>query len=300
METLNAQSSLHLSPLNFLKTALRLLVEDQLQAALQSIDAAIIFSGNSPFYIYQKIRMLYDLGAYRSCSQLIVSQLEYLYKHSSLYILCRSIDYYQRMNNCTQEELENLLRTAHLPYCLAVTYGEILITKEKPFLKRARKAMVQDHYPLCIAYCDLYLKIHPMTTEILYMKAYAYHMLGELQTALSYYKEYLNLNLKDSKSYTYLGSILLELRQPSEALEYFEKASYMDPTNKEYLTYMAECYIALKKYDMAISTYQTIEKYYSTDIQNYFNLSYAYKKVNKKHLSKRYLKKAKKQLKTKY
>ncbi len=300
METLNAQQSLHLSPQNYLKNALSLLRQEQLQDALQSIDAAVIFSGNSPFYIYQKIRILFNLGALQSCSQLIVSQLEYLYKYGSLYILCRSIDYYQKINACNLEELENLLKNVHVPYCLASIHKELMLQKQKPFLAKARKAMVQDHYPLCIAYSDLYLKLNPVTKDLVYMKAYSYHMLGQLQQALPYYREYLKLNLKDPKAYIELGAILLEMGQVSEALEYFEKASYMEPTNKEYLSYIAECHIASKKYDSAIATYQTIEKYYSTDIQNYFNLSYVYRKINKKHLSKRYLKKVRQQLKTKY
>ncbi len=300
MENLNVQQSLHLSPLNYLKNALSLLQQEQLKDALQSIDAAIVFSGNSSFYIYQKIRILYNLGALQTCSQLIVSQLEYLYKYSSLYILCRTIDYYQKINVCNLEELENLLKNVHVPYCLASIYKELMFQKEKPFLARARKAMVQDDYSLCIAYTDLHLKLNPATKDLIHMKAYSYHILGQLQQALPYYKEYLKLNVKDPKAYTELGIILLESGQISEALEYFEKASYMDPTNKEYLSYIAECQIASKKYDAAVITYQTIEKYYSTDIQNYFNLSYAYKKANKKYLSRRYLKKAKQQLKKKY
>lgn len=300
METLNVQQSLHLSPLNYLKNARHLLEQQHFKDALQSIDAAIVFSGNSCFYIYQKIRILYNLGAFQTCSQLIVSQLEYLYKHSSLYILCRMIDYYQKINLCSPEELETLLKNMHVPYCLAQLYPELMTQKETPLLAYARKAMFQDDYALCLAYIDLYLKFHSPTKEIIYMKAYAYHMLGALHQALPYYRECLKLNLKDPKSYTQLGAILLELGHISEALEYFEKASYMEPTNKEYLSYIAECHMAAKRYHAAISTYQTIEKYYSTDLQNYFNLSYAYKKVNKKYASRRYIKKVKQQLKEKY
>lgn len=160
--------------------------------------------------------------------------------------------------------------------------------------------MVQDDYALCISYVDLYLKLHAEDKDSLYMKAYAYHMLGELQQALPFYKAHLKLNAKDPTAYTKLGAILLELGDISEALLYFEKASYMDPMNKEYLSYIAECHMAAKKYTAAIATYETIQKYDRNDLQNYFNLSYAYQKANKKYASRRCLKKVKQQIKAKY
>lgn len=297
METLNTQQSLYLSPFHYFKKGLGLLQEKQLKEALQSIDAAIVFSENSSFYIYQKIRILYDLGALQTCSQLIVSQLEYLYKHSSLYILCRTIDYYQKINSCKLDELEDLLKNVHVPYCLARIYQDLMLKKDRPFLAKAHKAMIQDDYPLCIAYADLYLKLNPVHKDFLYMKAYSYHMLGELQYALPYYKKYLKLNPTDPTAYTQLGAILLELGCINEALEHFEKAHAIEPTNKAYLSYIGECQIAAKKYTAAIATYQTIEKHDKTDIQNYFNLSYTYKKINKNYISRRYLKKIRQQIK---
>lgn len=297
METLNAQQALYLSPFHYFKKGLSLLQEQQLDEALQSIDAAIVFSDNASFYIYQKIRILYDLGALQTCNQLIVSQLEYLYKHSSLYILCRTIDYYQKLNHCTLDELEGLLKNVRIPYCLARIYEELMFQKDRPFLAQARRAMIQDDYPLCIAYANLYLRFNPVHKNPIYMKAYSYHMLGELQHALSYYKTYLQLNPTDPTACSQLGAILLELGDINEALEHFKKAYAIEPTNTAYLSYIGECQIAAKKYTAAIATYQTIEKHDKTDIQNYFNLSYAYKKINKNYISKRYLKKIKQQLK---
>ncbi len=300
MEAHGAEQCLHLSPQNYLKNAIHLLGNEQLQDALQAIDAAIVFSNNSPFYIYQKIKFLFKLGAHTSCSQFIFSQLEYLYKHGSLYIVSRSIDYYQKINQLTTWQLIEVLKQSKIPYCMANIYTEILTTRERPYLKRAKKAMVQDHYRLCICYCDLYLKTHPLNKKILYMKAHAYHMLNELETAISFYKEYIKLSPMEPNVYVELASAYMELRKYSEALEHFQKASYMEPTNKEYLSYIGECYLHTKNYPQALATYQTVAKYHPNDIQNCFNLSHTYLKAHKKMLSNRYLKKVKKQLKQRY
>ena len=297
MGATDISSNLKLSPLSYLKVALRLLSENKLQGALQSIDAAIVFSHNSPFYIYQKIRILYDLGAYKSCSNLIVSQLEYLYKHSSLYILYRSIDYYQKINNLSNNDLEELLKSLKVPYSLAEDYSDLLITKNINFLRRAKIAHVKDKHTTCISYLDLYTKNHLVTSEVLHMKADSYHLLGDLSTALIYYKDYLDLEPDNPNTYMYIGQVLMELNQNFEAIQYFKKSCDLDPTNKDCLSCLAECNLVLGKYDVAVSIYQTIEKYYSKDIQNYFNLFYTLKKLNKTLSIRRYHKKIKELIK---
>lgn len=297
METNNSQNSLQLSPLNYLKIALRLLSENKLQNALQSIDAAIVFSHNSPFYIYQKIRILYDLGAYKSCSKLIVSQLEHLYKHGSLYILYRGIDYYQKINNLDTDDINNLLKSLKIPYSLGQDYKKLLVSRDINFLKCAKIAHVKDQHELCISYIDLYIKSHTCSPDTIHMKADSYHLLGDLNTSLVFYKEYLNMQPENPDAYVYIGQVLMELNQHIEALDYFKKAIDLDSTNKDALSCLAECNINLGKYDAALATYQTIEKYYSKDIQNYFDILFVYKKLNKGFSIRRYNKKLREQLK---
>lgn len=296
MEAIATHGSLQLSPQAYFKNALLLFNNQQLSPALQAIDAAIVFSNNSPFYIYQKIRILYDLGAYKSCSQLIVSQLEYLYKQGSLYILCRVLDYFQKMNHYELDDFKNLLNHHHIPYCLADSYNTLLTQKDKPFLLLAKKAMAQDDYTLCLCYCNLYCKIHPITPDIMYMKAYSYHMLYNLIPARNNYMEYLMTQPDNPSAYINVSLISMELGDYTIAINYLQQAFAMDSSNTQYLFYLGECYYAAKKFKEAIATYEIIAKLEPGNLQNCFNLSHAYKKINKRRLSKRYLKRIKKQL----
>lgn len=300
MEALETHGSFQLSPQAYFKNALFLFENQQLPAALQAIDAAIVFSNNSPFYIYQKIRILYNLGAYKNCSQLIVSQLGYLYKHSSLYILCRILDYLQKINHYNLEDLKKLLHHHHVPYCLADSYYTLLTEKNKPFLSLAKKAIVQDDYSLCLCYCQLYLKLHPSTPEVIYMKAYASHMLGDLIQARHNYIDYLKEQSHNASAHISASFISMELGDYEVAIEHLLKACSIEPSNKQYLFYLGECYYAAKKFDQAIATYQTIAKLDPDNLQNCFNLSHAYQKVSKRRLSRRYLKRIKKQLKRRH
>jgi len=297
MEILETHGSFQLSPQAYFRNALRLLHNQQLSSALQSIDTAIVFSHHSPFYIYQKIRILYDLGAYKSCSQLIVSQLGHLYKHSSLYILCRTLDYFQKMNHYTLDDLKNLLSHHHVPYCLADSYATLLTQKDKPFLLLAKKAMVQDDYTLCICYCQLYCKLHPISPDIMYMKAYSHHMLGDLMQARNNYIEYLKVQPNNTSASVNLSFIYMELGDYESATSYLQKVSAIEPSNKQYLFYLGECYYASKKFDQAIATYKSIAELEPDNLQNCFNLSHAYQKLSKPIFSRRYLKRIKKQLK---
>ena len=297
MEATEIHESLQLSPRAYFKNALLLLKQQQIPDALQAIDAAIVFSHHSPFYIYQKMRLLYNLDAYKSCHRLIVSQLPHLYKHGSLYILCRTLDYLQKIQNYELEDLKNLLITHHVPYCLADSYSTLLTQKNKPFLSLAQKAMFQDDYILCLSYCDLYCKIHSETPDILYMKAYSYHMLRNLIQAKNYYQAYLKTCPDQALAYSHMGLISMELGDYTHATYYLQQAATLAPTQIEYLFYLGECYYASKKFEQALATYESIAKLDPNNLQNHFNLSHTYEKLNKRRLSKRYQKCIKKQFK---
>lgn len=294
MEAIEIQQSLQLSPQTYFKNALLLLKHQQIPNALQAIDAAIVFSHHSPFYIYQKIRLLYDLGAYKSCHQLIVSQLTHLYKHGSLYILCRALNYLQKIQNYEVEDFRDLLKAHQVPYCLADSYGTLLTQKNKPFLSLAQKAMFQDDYTLCLCYCDLYCKLYPETSDILYMKAYSYHMLRDLIQARHHYQAYLKVCPNEATAYSHMGLISMELGDYTHAIYYLQQATAIAPTQINYLFYLGECYYAAKKFEQALETYESIAKVDPNNLQNHFNLAHTYEKLNKNRLSKRYQKRIKK------
>jgi len=286
------------SPHYFFKKSLNYFKEGQLYYTLQSIDAAIIFSNSSPFYIYQKIRFLYNLDTPENCSNFIVSQLEYLYKHSSLYILCRSIDYLVHLNSYDLNSLASLLACHQIPSCLADYYHAILVQKDKCFFKQAQKALIQDDYTLCLSYCDLYLKLHPVTPKISKLQAYSHHILGHLHTAKKYYLQSLELDPNNAESYNNIGLISMELGDYDTAICYFQKASTLNPDNLNYQLHLGECYYIARRLADAIHTYENIAQKFPTNLQNYFNLSHTYKKMCKNRLSKRYAKIIQKQLKT--
>lgn len=297
MITSTSEHAPFLAPHTYFKNALILFENGEVEAALQTMDAAIVFSNNSPFYIYQKVKLLYHLGALKSCTQLIVSQLEYLYKYSSLYILCRVINYLQLINHYTKPQLEKLLHSHHVPYCLAQHYHEWLTLKHKPFFKLAQKAMFQDNYRLCLDYCQIYLKCYPPTIQLLEMQAYTYHILGDLASAEQIYQKCLHLDATSTTIYEQLVMIYMELGQYEAAIAQLKYLLNLEPTHKDYLSYLGECYTLSKQPKLALQTYKTINKYYPDDIQNYFNLSHIYRKTNKKWHAHRCLKHVKKHLK---
>lgn len=297
MKTLDTHNLLQRSPHQYFKDALELFQCNQLPAALQSLDAAIVFSQNSPFYIYQKIRLLYQIGALQSCNELIVSQLEHLYKHGSLYILCRSLDYLQKVTPYPLNELRTLLDEHRVPYCLADSYSIWLYQKDKPFFSLAEKALVQGHYTLCLSYCELYLKLYQSNAHICYMQGFCHHILGHLIQAKCYYQEYVKFNPNEASSYVHVGLIAMELGDYPLAITYLEHASNLEPNELNYQLYLGECYYAAKKYNLAATTYTSIITKEPTNLQSYFNLSHTYKKMSKNRLSKRYTRSIQKQLK---
>lgn len=297
METIETLKLLQRSPHQYFKDALEQFKQNHLPTALQSLDAAIVFSLNSPFYIYQKIRLLYQIGAPQSCNEFIVSQLEYLYKQGSLYILCRSIDYLQKATPYSLNELRTLLYEHGVPYCLADFYDTLLLQKEKPFFELAEKAMLQDHYELCLCYCNLYLKLHKSNPKLCYMQGYCHHMLGHLIHAKAYYQEYLNFHQTHAKAYVNIGLIAMELGDYKTALEHLLHANTLEPDNPNYEMYLGECYYLAKKYNEAVAIYERMINKEPNNLQNYFNLSHTYKKMSKNRLSRRYTKRIKKYLK---
>lgn len=285
------------TPHTYFQKALQLAHDGAIQEALQSIDAAIIFSNNSPFYIYQKMKLLYALGAYESCSQLILMQLEYFFKKASLYLLCRIIDYYKKINNPDQDVLQTLLTQNHVPFCLAFEYENLLYQPYKPLLPLAKKANVQDHYELCISYCDVMTKTREFSSDVVYMKAYCYHMLGNLTKARLCYLEFIALEPSNALAHNNLGLVFMEEGLYLDAIKVLEKAVVLAPDNKEYLMHLGECHCNCRQYPEAAKIYETLHKTFPDDLQTYFDLSYTYKKYNKKYLYRKYTRKAKKKLK---
>jgi tetratricopeptide (TPR) repeat protein len=288
-----------LLPHTYFKKALSFIQSGNNDALIQHIDCAIVFSSHSPFYIYQKIKLLFQSDETTLCSSYILDQLYFLYKHASLYLLCRSIDYYQTIHHLSSEELAEVLKSHNVPYCLAVEYENLLNARSAHLADYAQKALIQDNFMLCVDYCTLLIKQRKYDYKALYLKAYGYHMLGCLYKACDYYKKSLAANDKYDIAYCDLGLALMELNSFKEALQYLNIASYLEPSNLDYLSHIAECHYALKEYALAEKTFESILALSPDNLQTYFNLSYACKKQNKRQLAKKYVKTAQRQLEKK-
>lgn len=299
METLGVVSLSEQSPDFYIQKAFNLIKIGQITDAIRCMDTAIIFSHNAPFYIFQKVKLLYYFGDQASCNSFIISQLNYLYQKGSLYILCRILCYLQRINHYSLDALKTLLSNNSIPYCLADCYPVILRRKYKPLYHIAHKAMIQDDYPLCIAYLEICLKCtyaFKHYPDIYYHLGYAHHMLGQLLNAQKYYELYFQLQPYAADAYLNLGFVSMEMGDYTTAIHYFNKACLMAPDHPYYPLYLGECYYLAKKYSKAISTYQKFAKMHPDNLQVYFNLSHTYKKMSKRHLSKYYNKHIHKQI----
>ncbi len=285
------------TPHTYFQKALSSAHEGAIEEALQCIDAAIVFSNNSSFYIYQKMKLLFDLGAYEICTQFIAMQLEHLFKNASLYLVCRFIDYYQKINQADLTHLQKFLEAKHVPFCLATEYKDLLYHPHKSLLPLAKKASVQDHHTLCISYCDLITKTPEFTSNAVYLKAYSYHMLGNLTKARLCYLELIALEPDSALAHNNLGLVFMEEGLYKDALNVLQKAVSLAPTHKEYLMHLAECHCRCKQYGEAAKIYEGLHKAFPDDLQPYFDLSYTYRKYNKKFLCHKYTQKVKKKLK---
>lgn len=292
------------SPQTFFSNALAALHANEIGEALQYIDTAIVLSHNAPFYIYQKIRFLYEyqdvtIEGQPDCQTFILSQLDYLYQNASLYIVCRTIDYFERVCKYEIAILKEVLKEHHVPYCLGDTYTLLLRKKHKPFFNWAKKALVQDDYKLCLDYCELFLKLYPTNSELCYMQAFSHQMLGQLLEAKPYYESYLSFNPNAPEPHRYLAYLYMELNQYDKAISHLKKAVNLDINPLEDLLYIGECYYASKKWDLAISTYKSILDRSPGYIQCYFNLAQAYRKALKPRMVKKTLKVAEREIKKK-
>lgn len=284
------------TPHTYFKKALSHAHEGAIEEALQCIDAAIVFSNNSPFYIYQKMKLLFDLGAHELCSQFITMQLEHLFKNASLYLVCRFIDYYQKLNQSDTTRLQKLLEEKHVPFCLAAEYKDLLYHPHKSLFPLAQKASVQDHHMLCISYCDLIARTHELTANAIYLKAYSYHMLGCLTKARLCYLELIALEPDSALAHNNLGLVFMEEGLYKDALNALFKAVSLAPAHKDYLMNLAECHCRCKHYEEAAKIYEALHKAFPDELQPCFALSYTYYKYNKKFLCHKYMQKIKKKL----
>lgn len=294
----NTNISTDLSPHGYFLKGLSLHHSQQFDEALDYINMTIILSNNSPFYIYQKIKFLYTSEDYEACYSFIISQFEWLYKNASLYILCRTISYYQSIKKLSIPLLEDTLEAYGIPSCLADSY-ELLLKKPPHILKRLiQKAIVQDQYVLALNYIALIERNTSLTADLLYLKGYAYHMLGQLENAHTAYLAYSEMMPHSASSFHHIGMVLMEMKYYHSACKNLEQALRLESDNITYALHLGECYYVSQKYTLAAKLYENLHKRFPTNLQISFNLMHTYKTTHHFLHSRKYAKQIKKQLYT--
>lgn len=84
----------------------------------------------------------------------------------------------------------------------------------------------------------------------------AAHRAGDLDRALAMYRQVLTLAPENGPALNLLGSGLLQLGAADEALQYLERAASRQRDNAELLANLAQCYLALKRFDQAFETFR--------------------------------------------
>lgn len=273
----------------YLKKALHMKYQNEIPEMIQYLDCAVILSSRSCFYIYQKIKVLFDANQFHLCDHYIQEQLLFLYQHASLYITCRVIDFYQNIHDLTSDSLKQFLVQKSIPVCLSDIYVDLLSGQKINFLHLANKAFIQDNLSLCIHYCDFVLKKNRACFEALYLKANAYHLLKNLYIACQYYEKCILLNDKLAYLYRDYGFALMELGLIHKALSLLHQAYDLEPNNVDNIISISECYCILHKYQLAQKLLEKNLKIHPQCLQIYFHLSYICNKQNKKFLAKKYL-----------
>jgi tetratricopeptide (TPR) repeat protein len=84
----------------------------------------------------------------------------------------------------------------------------------------------------------------------------AAHQAGDLDRAVSMYRQALALAPDNGPALNLLGSGLLQAGEPVEAVEYLERAANRQRDNAELLANLAQCYLALQRHDKAFETFR--------------------------------------------
>lgn len=274
----------------YLKNSISLANDRKYWAAFQHMDFAIMLSKNRGFYFYQKIKMLYSLNFHEDCMQLILSQLKFLYNDTSLYLFSKILLYYEEISQCTKDELIYLLIKNEIPKCLAYEYSKLVEFKHVDFYKKATQAKAKQHYTLAIAYCDLNIKQNKITQDVLFLRAYSYHCLGDFDQSRRAYLMLIEKFPNYSLGYNNFALCLMENQHYSAAEDYFKKALELDPTNVHYTYNLSECYSQGGKYELAVSNFTSLLGSSLNQKQLYYHLYYANKKLNNRRLAKKYYK----------
>lgn len=129
-----------------------------------------------------------------------------------------------------------------------------------------------------------------------YIKFYigsSYLTMGNPETALTYFKQALNLepNIQDIPSiYSYMGACLKDMGQYSQALEVLIKGESYDNERTDIYNLMGFCYFKLKKYEKAIESFKKNIRLDPSSAIDYANIASNYRDMGDKEKAVQYYK----------
>jgi tetratricopeptide (TPR) repeat protein len=92
--------------------------------------------------------------------------------------------------------------------------------------------------------------------DFYFMEATRLKMMGDLQNAISYYREALNIDSTCATCFYELGNILIQNEEVLASEVFLLKAVQLDPTNEEFVSLLSKLYLNLNKDTMALSATQ--------------------------------------------
>lgn len=222
------------------------------QLAIESIDLAILNSGDNNFYVFQKIKILFVAKMFTECTNYIEDNIITLYTNSSLYIFSQILHYYQTSSGGSISSLKNLLIINHIPSVLADELNAFINTPNINLLENIINAQETGDYTRCIDYCVLLLGKDASNITVYLIKARCYCLLDQHDLGIATYREAITLQPNVASIYSELGNVMLDLKYYSKAIHYFQRALDLDAASPKLLVQLGEGYFLWKKYDSAL------------------------------------------------
>lgn len=146
---------------------------------------------------------------------------------------------------------------------------------EKAYLKLAELELVLEKYAQAIKYCNEVLKINVFNPKAYLMKGMSYKYAGDSANAISSFQTAVEQDDQLYEGYIQLGALLAYKKDPI-ALEYYNNALRLQPTNLEAIYHKSMFLQELKQFDKAIEGYDLMLSIDSINRNAQYNKGYLY------------------------
>jgi tetratricopeptide (TPR) repeat protein len=124
-----------------------------------------------------------------------------------------------------------------------------------PDLDKARDLLNHGHADQAIVILKKLAAVEPPITGVEHELGTAYYGTGKLAEARIAFAKAIEQDASDEDSAQMEGFVLYRLRQPDAAIPYLERALQTPNANADAQTVLGQCFVSVKRYDDARSTY---------------------------------------------